>query len=70
MEQRRDESVHDYFSRMDKLVNKMKFNGYDIKEKDVVEKIKQTLSTQFDFVVAKDLTIMTPNDLQASFGVT
>ena len=51
---------------MDKLVNEMKSNGDDIKEKDVVEKIMCTLSTHFDYVVAtieegKDVTIMTLN---------
>ncbi|XP_057444758.1 uncharacterized protein LOC130737003 [Lotus japonicus] len=71
MEQGRDESIRDYFSRMDKLVNEMKSNGDDIKEKDVVDKIMRTLSTRFDYVVAaieeaKDLTKMTLNDLQAS----
>lgn len=33
MQQGRDESIHDYFSRMDKLVNKMKSNSDEIKEK-------------------------------------
>jgi hypothetical protein len=71
MEQEKDESIHEYFSRMDKLVNEMKSNGDDIKEKDVVEKIMRTLSTRFDYVVAaieegKDVTKMALNDLQAS----
>ncbi|XP_050920429.1 uncharacterized protein LOC127138066 [Lathyrus oleraceus] len=56
---------------MDKLVNEMKSNGDDIKEKDVVEKIMRIFSTRFDYVVAaieegKDVTTMTLNDLQAS----
>ena len=71
MEQGRDENIRDYFSRMDKLINEMKSNGDDIKEKEVVEKIMRTLSPRFDYVVAaieeaKDLTTMTLNDLQAS----
>ena len=71
MEQGREESIRDYFSRMDKLVNEMKNNGDDIKEKEVMEKIMRTLSTRFDYVVAaieeaKDLSTMTLNDLQAS----
>src|ERR1044072_738491 len=71
MEQGRDESICDYFSRIDKLVNEMKSNGDDVKEREVVEKIMRTLSTRFDYVVAvieeaKDLSTMTLNDLQAS----
>ena len=71
MEQGREENIRDYFSRMDKLVNEMKNNGDDIKEKEIVEKIMRTLSTRFDYVVAaieeaKDLNTMTLNDLQAS----
>jgi hypothetical protein len=69
MEQGKDESIHDYFSQMDKLINAMKSNGDDIKEKDVVEKIMCTLSTRFYYVVAaleegKDVTTMSLNDLQ------
>ncbi|XP_019416394.1 PREDICTED: uncharacterized protein LOC109327683 [Lupinus angustifolius] len=52
MEQGRDENIHDYFSRMDKLANEMKSNGDDIKEKEVVEKIMRTLSSRFHYVVA------------------
>src|ERR1044072_2337374 len=71
MEQGRDESIRDYFSRIDKLVNEIKSNGDDVKEREVVEKIMRTLSTRFDYVVAaieeaKDLSTMTLNDLQAS----
>ncbi|KAK7264214.1 hypothetical protein RJT34_31819 [Clitoria ternatea] len=56
---------------MDKLVNEMKNNGDDIKEKEIMEKVLRTLSTRFDYIVAaieeaKDLNTMTLNDLQAS----
>lgn len=49
----------------------MKSNGYDVKEREVVEKIMCTLSTRFDYMLvaieeAKDLSTMTLNDLQAS----
>jgi len=39
IEQCKDESIHEYFSRMDKLVNEMKNNIYNITEKEAMEKI-------------------------------
>ena len=71
MQQEKDETIRDYFSRMEKLVNEMKNNGDKITEKDVIEKIMRTLTSRFDYVVtaieeSRDLNSMTLNDLQAS----
>ncbi|KAK3024000.1 hypothetical protein RJ639_045020 [Escallonia herrerae] len=71
MEQGKEEKIHDYFSRIEKLVNEMKNNGDEITEKVVLEKIMRTLSSRFDYVVidieeSKDLTTMTLNDLRVS----
>uniref|UniRef100_A0A2C9U239 Retrotransposon gag domain-containing protein n=1 Tax=Manihot esculenta TaxID=3983 RepID=A0A2C9U239_MANES len=70
MEQEKDESIRDYFSRMQKIVNEMKNNGDKIEEKDV-KKIMRTLLSWFDYMVtvikeSKDLEVLTLNDLQAS----
>ncbi|KAK3037419.1 hypothetical protein RJ639_030181 [Escallonia herrerae] len=71
MKQGKEENIHDYFSRIEKLVNEMKYNGDEITEKNVLEKIMCTLSNRFDYLVtaideSKDLNTMTLNDLQAS----
>ncbi|KAK3002299.1 hypothetical protein RJ639_021616 [Escallonia herrerae] len=68
--EQKEENIHDYFSRIEKLVNEMKNNGDEITDKDVLEKIMRTMSSQFDYVVtaieeSKDLNTMTLNDLQA-----
>ena len=70
MQQEKDETIRDYFSRMEKLAKEMKNNGDKIMEKDVIEKIMRTLTSLFDYVVtvieeSRDLDSMTLNDLQA-----
>ena len=56
-----DESIANYFLRIDEIVNRMKNLGEEIKEVTLVEKVLKSLSTKFESKVS---TIEEKQDLQ------
>ena len=68
------ETVNEYFSRILAIANKMKVNGEDKGNTDVVEKILRSMTSKFDYVVcsieeSKDLDTLTIDELQSSLLV-
>ncbi|GAU47995.1 hypothetical protein TSUD_404720 [Trifolium subterraneum] len=65
------ESIGDFFTRLQTLVNTMKNLGDQISDQQVIEKVLRTLNPQFDHIVvaieeSKDLSTMSLNELQSS----
>ncbi|KAK2352556.1 putative mitochondrial protein [Trifolium repens] len=65
------ESVGEFFTRLQTLVNSMKSHGEQISDQQVIEKVLRTLNPQFDHIVvaieeSKDLSTMSINELQNS----
>jgi hypothetical protein len=65
------ESIGDFFTRLQTLVNTMKNLGEQISDQQVIEKVLRTLNPQFDHIVvaieeSKDLSTMSVNELQSS----
>ncbi|GAU39052.1 hypothetical protein TSUD_396570 [Trifolium subterraneum] len=65
------ESIGDFFTRLQTLVNTMKNLGDQISDQQVIEKVLRTLNSQFDHIVvaieeSKDLSTMSLNELQSS----
>ncbi|GAU10771.1 hypothetical protein TSUD_424420, partial [Trifolium subterraneum] len=65
------ESIGEFFTRLQTLVNSMKSYGEQISDQQVVEKVLRTLTPQFDHIVvaieeSKDLSTMSINELQNS----
>lgn len=68
------ESVTDYFSRTMAIVNKMWIHGDKTKDVLIVEKILQSLTPNFNFVVcsieeANDVGLLSIDELQSSLLV-
>ncbi|GAU23292.1 hypothetical protein TSUD_237460 [Trifolium subterraneum] len=65
------ESIGDFFTRLQTLVNTMKNLRDQISDQQVIEKVLRTLNPQFDHIVvaieeSKDLSTMSLNELQSS----
>ncbi|GAU32293.1 hypothetical protein TSUD_63100 [Trifolium subterraneum] len=65
------ESIDEFFTRLQTLVNTMKNLGDQISDQQVIEKVLRTLNPQFDHIVvaieeSKDLSTMSLNELQSS----
>ncbi|CAJ2653926.1 unnamed protein product [Trifolium pratense] len=65
------ESIGEYFTRLQTLVNSMKNYGETVSDQQVIEKVLRTLNPQFDHIVvaieeSKDLSTMTVNELHSS----
>jgi hypothetical protein len=65
------ESIGDFFTRLQTLVNTMKNLGEQISDQMIIEKVLRTLNPQFDHIVvaieeSKDLSTMSVNELQGS----
>ncbi|XP_045831524.1 uncharacterized protein LOC123922907 [Trifolium pratense] len=65
------ESIGEYFTRLQTLVNSMKNYGETISDQLVIEKVLRTLNPQYDHIVvaieeSKDLSIITVNELQST----
>lgn len=74
LEMHDDESISEYFTRVQTIVNNIKRNGEKVEDLHVVEKILRTVNTKFDNVViaieeSKDLKTMTIDDLLASLEI-
>jgi hypothetical protein len=68
------ESVNEYFARTLTIANKMKANGENKGDIVVVEKILQSLTHKFDYVVcsiekSRDIDTLTIDELQSSLFV-
>lgn len=68
------ESISDYFSRVQDLINSMKANGETIIDTQNVEKKNRTLTEKFDYVVAaiqesKAVENMTIEDIEGSLQI-
>ena len=68
------ESVDEYFSRTLGIANKMKINGENKGDVEVVEKILRSMTPKFDYIVCsieefKDTTILTIDELQSNLLV-
>lgn len=69
-----DESIDDYFRRVMTVSDQMRSNGEDMPDSKIVEKILQTLTDKFMYVVvsieeSKDTRSMTIDELQSSLSV-
>lgn len=65
------ESISDYFSRVQVVVNKLRVDGETLADNCVVEKIMRSLTESFDYVVAaieegKDMSTLTIEGLEGS----
>ncbi|XP_022958903.1 uncharacterized protein LOC111460051 [Cucurbita moschata] len=68
------ESVNEYFARTLSIANKMKLNGENKEDVEVVGKILRSMTPKFDYIVcsieeSKGTTILTINELQSSLLV-
>ncbi|XP_022971800.1 uncharacterized protein LOC111470479 [Cucurbita maxima] len=68
------ESVNEYFARTLSIANKMKLNGENKEDVEVVGKILRSKTPKFHYIVcsievSKDTTILTINELQSSLLV-
>ncbi|XP_045792104.1 uncharacterized protein LOC123886874 [Trifolium pratense] len=67
------ESIGEYFTRLQTLVNSMKNYGEVISEVQIIEKVLRTLNPEYDHIVvaieeSKDLSTMSVNELQSSLA--
>ncbi|PNX84532.1 hypothetical protein L195_g040593 [Trifolium pratense] len=65
------ESIGEYFTRLQTLVNSMKNYGEVISDEQIIEKVLRTLNPEYDHIVvviqkSKDLSTMSVNQLQSS----
>ncbi|CAJ2647891.1 unnamed protein product [Trifolium pratense] len=65
------ESIGEYFTRLQTLVNSMKNYGEVISDVQIIEKVLRTLNPEYDHIVvaieeSKDLSTMSVNELQSS----
>ena len=68
------ESINEYFARTLSIANKMKINGENKGDVEVVEKILRSMTPKFDYIVcsieeSKNTTILTIDELQSSLLV-
>ncbi|XP_022971796.1 uncharacterized protein LOC111470476 [Cucurbita maxima] len=68
------ESVNEYFARTLSIANKMKLNGENKEDVEVVGNILRSMTPKFDYIVcsieeSKDTTILTINEFQSSLLV-
>ena len=68
------ESVNVYFAWTLSIANKMKLNGENKEDVELVEKILRSMTPKFDYIVCsieefKDTTILTIDELQSSLLV-
>ncbi|GAU44503.1 hypothetical protein TSUD_122730 [Trifolium subterraneum] len=71
LEMKSDESIADYFTRVETLTNQMKNCGSTLNEKEMVEKVLRTLTHKFDHIVVtieqtKNLSEIKMEDLQST----
>lgn len=69
LEMKETESIREYFTRVNSVVNKMASNGEILEDARVVEKVLRSLTPKFDYVEAAieestDLSTLTLDDLQ------
>ncbi|KAL0440223.1 UNVERIFIED_CONTAM: hypothetical protein Slati_2505300 [Sesamum latifolium] len=74
LEMKTGESINEYFARTLTIVNKMKANGENKSDADVVSKILRSMTSKFNNVLcsieeSNDTTILTINELQSSLLV-
>lgn len=74
LEKKVGESVSDYFARTLTIVNKMKANGENKGDAEVVSKILRSVTSKFNYVVcsieeSKDTSILSIDELQSSLLV-
>lgn len=75
LEMKESETISNYFSRVQDLINSMKANGETIIDKQNVENILRALIEKFDYVVAaiqesKEVENMTIEDIERIFTKT
>ncbi|XP_016704323.1 uncharacterized protein [Gossypium hirsutum] len=68
------ETVNDYFARTLTIANKMKVNGENKSDREVVENILRSMTTKFNYVVcsikkAQDTSNLSIDELQSSLLV-
>ncbi|GAA0163300.1 hypothetical protein LIER_19199 [Lithospermum erythrorhizon] len=71
MEQKKGETIDDYFERVTTVSNKLRSNNEDMPENKIVEKILRTLSKKFTYIVVSieestNIEEMTVDELQSS----
>ena len=66
-----DETMSDYFTRVQKITNQMSRDGEPLKSSTIVEKVLRSLDLKFDHIVVpleelKDLETLTVDELMGS----